>query len=312
MPISQPQPVLAPLTESAIFLVYALREDVGDAGVSTVRALLGDFTGLVRTVASRGPGGEVSAIVGIGAEAWPTLFDSAPPAHLHPFRELAGGRHHAPSTPGDVLVHIRSRRADLCFELARLINDRLAGVAIVADEVHGFRCFDGRDLLGFVDGTENPEGSAREAAVLVGDDDPAWAAGSYVVVQKYLHDLAAWTTLSIEEQQRAIGRTKSDNVEAADDDKAANAHIALTVINDDDGNQLQILRDNMPFGRFGTEEFGTYFIGYARNPAVIEQMLTNMFIGKPEGTTDRILDFSTAVTGSLFFIPSIEFIDELN
>ncbi len=67
----------------------------------------------------------------------------------------------------------------------------------------------------------------------------------------------------------------------------------------------------MPFGRVGAGEFGTYFIGYARTPDVLEQMLTNMFVGSPPGNYDRILDFSTARTGSLFFVPSVALLEDL-
>ena len=182
--------------------------------------------------------------------------------------------------------------------------ERLTAAVQVVDEVHGFRYFDERDLLGFVDGTENPEGPSAAAAVFVGEEDAEFAGGSYVVVQKYLHDLEAWDGLAVEEQEQAIGRTKLSDLELPDEVKPANSHLALNTIVDEDGEQLQIVRYNMPFGNIGAREFGTYFIGYARSPDVIEEMLTNMFIGKPPGNHDRILDFSTAVTGTLFFVPS--------
>ena len=112
------------------------------------------------------------------------------------------------------------------------------------------------------------------------------------------------------EQERAIGRTKLSDIELPDEIKPANSHVALNTIVDEDGEERQIMRFNMPFGRVGAGEFGTYFIGYARSPDVIEQMLTNMFIGKPPGNYDRILDFSTAVTGNLFFVPTADFLDD--
>jgi putative iron-dependent peroxidase len=180
----------------------------------------------------------------------------------------------------------------------------------VVDEVHGFTYFDQRDLMGFVDGTENPVGRAAEEAVLVGDEDAEFAAGSYVIVQKYLHDLTAWNALPVEEQERVIGRTKLDDMELADDVKPDNSHVALNTIEDESGEERQIVRDNMSFGRVGDSEFGTYFIGYAADPAVTEEMLDNMFLGKPPGNYDRILDFSTAVTGTLFFAPSTTFLDD--
>jgi putative iron-dependent peroxidase len=300
------QPVLAPLTEAAIFLVLTVDPGAEDA----VRDVLADVTGLKRSVGFRIPEGDLSCVVGIGSELWDRLFGQPRPEGLHPFPGFAGARHTAVATDGDLLFHLRAHRLDLCFELAQRLMERFAGHARVVDEVHGFRSFDERDLLGFVDGTENPEGAAALASVVVGDEDPAFAGASYVVVQKYLHDLAAWDALAIEEQERAMGRTKLSDLELADDVKPANSHVALTTIVDEDGEEHQIVRFNMPFGSVGAGEFGTYFIGYARSPDVIEQMLTNMFVGKPPGNHDRILDFSTAVTGNLFFVPTIDFLDD--
>jgi putative iron-dependent peroxidase len=199
---------------------------------------------------------------------------------------------------------------DLCFELAQLIGERLYGAVAVVDEVHGFKYFDERDLLGFVDGTENPEGDVAADAVFIGDEDRDFAGGSYVIVQKYVHDLAAWNALPTQEQERVIGRTKLANVEMPDDVKPADSHVALNTITDAEGNERKIVRDNMPFGRIGQREFGTYFIGYARTPEVTEQMLRNMFLGDHPHTHDRILDFSTAVTGCLFYVPSADFLDD--
>jgi putative iron-dependent peroxidase len=300
------QHVLAPPATAAIFLVVTVRPGAED----DVRDVLSDLPGYTRAVGFRRPEDELSCVVGIGADVWDRLYDLPRPAGLHPFRELAGAVHTAVSTPGDLLFHLRARRFDLCFELARQLMIRLAGRADVVDEVHGFRNFDERDLLGFVDGTENPAGTAAVAAVTIGDEDPAFAGGSYVIVQSYLHDLDAWDALPIEEQERVIGRRKLSDIEFPDAEKPSDSHLALNTITDPDGTQRQIVRDNMPFGTVGAGEFGTYFIGYAADPGVIEQMLRNMFIGDPPGNHDRILDFSTAVTGGLFFVPTADFLDD--
>jgi porphyrinogen peroxidase len=306
MEVTEPQAILTPISEAAIFLTVTIDPGAEDG----VRDLLADVSGLKRSVGFRIPEGDLASVVGVGAAAWDRLFGAPRPAGLHPFRELHGSRHTAPATPGDLLFHLRAHRLDLCFELAQLLVDRLRPYARVVDEVHGFRSFDERDLLGFVDGTENPDGPAARAAVLIGDEDPEFAGGSYVVAQKYLHDLESWNALTVEEQERAIGRTKLNDVEFPDDRKPANSHLVLNTIVDEDGTEHQIMRFNMPFGRVGAGEFGTYFIGYARTPDVIEQMLENMFIGKPPGNSDRILDFSTAVTGTLFFVPTVDFLDD--
>ena len=302
-----PQPVLSPLTTAAIFLVVTI--DPG--GEFVARELLSDLAGLQRSVGFRVPEGRLSCVAGVGSQAWDRLFGGPRPAELHPFRELVGAEHRAVSTPGDLLFHIRATQVYPCFELASQVMDRLDGAVRVRDEVHGFKYFDVRDLLGFVDGTENPVGPAASAAVLVGEEDPEFVGGSYVIVQKYLHDLRAWNALPVEAQEKVIGRTKLSNIELDDAVKPSNSHVALTTITDPDGAERQILRDNMPFGTIGKSEFGTYFIGYARTPAVTEKMLENMFLGNPRGNYDRILDFSTPVTGTLFFAPAADFLDDL-
>ena len=302
----EPQAVLTPLTESAIFLVAVV--EMG--GEEVVRDLLADISGLKRSVGFRIPDAELSCVTGLGSDLWDRLFGDPKPAGLHPFVELDGPLHTAVATPGDLLFHIRAHRLDMCFELAQHLVERMSGAARVIDEVHGFKSFDERDLLGFVDGTENPEGAAAHEAVTIGDEDAEFAGGSYVVVQKYVHDLPAWDALTIEQQELAMGRTKLSDLELPDELKPPNAHIALNVIEDENGDERQIMRFNMPFGRVGSGEYGTYFIGYASSPDVIEQMLSNMFIGDPPGTTDRILDFSTALTGNLFFVPSAGFLDD--
>jgi porphyrinogen peroxidase len=305
--VPEPQPILSLPTEAAIFLVLT----VSAGSEADVADVLADAAGIKRSVGFRVPEAELTCVVGIGASLWDRLTAGPRPAGLHPFRELAGPRHTAVATPGDLLFHIRAHRFDLCFELAQRLTERLRGLAQVVDEVHGFRSFDERDVLGFVDGTENPEGAAAADAVVIGDEDPAFAGGSYVIVQKYLHDLRAWDALTTEEQELIVGRTKLNDIELPDEAKPPNSHLALNVITGSNGEERQIMRFNMPFGQVGKEQFGTYFIGYASTSELIEQMLANMFIGDPPGNTDRILDFSTAITGGLFFVPAAEPLEDL-
>lgn len=306
MPAVQPQPILEPLTPAAVFLVATI-DGGGDA---TVHDALPDISGLVRAIGFRDPAKRLSAVASIGSKAWDRLFAGPRPAELRPFVELHGPRHTAPATPGDLLLHIRAESMDFCFELATRLVDAMAGAVTVVDEVHGFRFFDNRDLLGFVDGTENPDGPLAVSATRIGDEDPDFAGGCYVHVQRYVHDIVGWNSLSVSEQERAMGRTKLEDIELDDTDKPANSHLALNVIEDADGNELKIVRHNMPFGEIGKGEYGTYYIGYSRTPSVTERMLRNMFIGDPPGNTDRILDFSTAVTGGLFFSPTVDFLDD--
>ena len=303
------QTVVAPLTRAAFFLVVCIRQDPDAYGL--LRSFCADLSGLIRAVEFRDIEAGLTCVVGFGSDAWDKLFGSSRPAELHPFREILSGSRHAVSTPGDILFHIRAKSMDLCFEVATQIMNRIGNVVSVADEVQGFRYFDERDVLGFVDGTENPRGDAVREAAIVGDEDPAFAGGSYVIVQKYLHNMKAWDALPVEAQEHIIGRRKLSDVELSDAEKPASAHNALTVI-EENGKEVKILRDNMPFGRPGYGEFGTYFIGYSRTPRITETMLQNMFVGRPPGNYDRLLDFSHAVTGSLFFVPSATFLDNIS
>ena len=303
-----PQPVSAPLTRAAIFLVVTIKPGLNNC--AAVRLFCGNLAALIRAVEFRALEAGLSCLMGIGSDAWDRLFGDPRPAELHAFREIRAGPHHAVSTSGDLLFHIRAKRMDLCFEMATQIMARLAHAVSTVDEVHGFRYFDDRDLLGFVDGTENPRGEAVIDAALIGEEDAAFAGGSYVIVQKYVHDMDGWNALSTEAQERIIGRTKLSDIELDNSIKPTSAHNALTTITEN-GKEFQIVRDNMPFGRAGTGEFGTYFIGYCRTPRVTEQMIENMFVGRPPGNYDRLLDFSRAVTGTLFFVPSATFLESV-
>jgi porphyrinogen peroxidase len=303
-----PQAVSVQVKRSAIFIVVTLNPDA--ASRDTVRAWCGDVAALVRAVGKRQPDGGLSCVCAFGSDAWDALFGAPRPAALHPFREFGSGDRHAIATPGDILLHIRADVMDLCFELASQLMGRISGAVTTVDEVHGFRYFDQRSMVGFVDGTENPTGGEAVAFTVVGGEDPEFAGGSYVLVQKYLHDMTGWNALTVEAQERIIGRTKLADIELDETVKPTCSHSSLTTL-EEHGEEVKILRDNMPFGRPGSGEFGTYFIGYARSPAPIEQMLENMFVGRPPGNYDRLLDFSRAVTGGLFFVPSEPLLEAL-
>ena len=257
----------------------------------------------------RFPVSRASCVMGIGHDAWLRLGLPVPiPKELVDFVPIAGEKHTAVSSKGDLHFHIRADNTSICYDMAYAISDILDPVAVSVEEIHGFRYWDSRSILGFVDGTENPQGQERELFSMIGDEDPVYKGGSYLFVQKYIHDLTAWKGLSTEQQEKVIGRYKSNDIEMADDVKPSNSHIALANIGDD----LKIVRDNMPFGNMSTNEMGTYFIAYASTFTTVQKMLSNMFIGVPEGNYDRILDFSTAKTGSLFFVPTFNMIDDFS
>lgn len=304
--MGEPQPVVGELSSAAVIVVAT----IAPGGEEAVRAALPDFGDLVDSAGFGYPTDELSCVTAFGAQAWDRLFGHPKPAELHPFVELEGPRFRAPATPGDLLLHIRAENPGLCFDLARRLVDRLGPAVTLVDETHGFRYLDRRDLLGFVDGTANPHGDQALNAALIGPGRP-FAGGSYLIVQKYLHDLTAWNALSVAEQERVIGRSKLENIEMPDEVKPADSHVAVNTVTDENGEELDIMRFNMPFGELQAGRFGTYFLAYAATAAVIEQMLRAMFLGTEQAPRgDRILEFSTAVTGGLFFAPPADFLDD--
>lgn len=266
---------------------------------------------LNHTFTIRVPAERASCVLGIGYEAWMKLSLPQPiPRELKNFEPVVGAKHTAVATPGDLHFHLRSGNMSVCFDMLTAITAVLSPVSDCLEEVHGFRYWDGCSILGFVDGTENPIGNDRHFFAVVGDEDPAYKGGSYLFVQKYLHNMNGWTNLSTEEQEKVIGRYKLSDIEMPDDVKPDNSHSALASLDDDNGNELKIVRDNMPFGNPAKNEVGTYFIAYANTFSTTHKMLERMFVGVPAGNYDRILDFSTAHTGSLFFAPSMDILDK--
>lgn len=304
--MSVPQDVKAPLTLAATFLTLTVSNK--PEALDKVRSALASVSDLIKNVVIRAPNSNFAVTVGIGANVWDGLTRLPRPRELHPFKEVRGARHTAPSTPGDLLLHIRADRRDISFEFERQLLGLLGDSVQVVDEVVGFRYFDARDLLGFVDGTANPVGQdLNESVMITESDDKAAAGGSYLVTQKYIHDLKGWNSLRTETQEGIIGRTKLDNVELPDKDAdQQKPHKQLNTIDDGNGNEKDILRDNMPFGSPASGEYGTFFIGYSRELWVIEKMLERMFIGVPAGLHDKILDYSRAATGNVFFVPSAD------
>lgn len=266
---------------------------------------------MLGTVGFRDISAQLSCVVGLGSQFWDRLEPTRRPAQLKDFTEIKGAQHTAVATGGDLFFHIRAIREDFCFELEKLILEKLGSSVTVSDEVRGFRYFDDRDLLGFVDGTANPTGPLLEESAVIGSDDPEFIGGSYITIQKYLHEIPAWQNLTVEKQEAIIGRTKLGNVELDDADPKQLSHKTLATIATCDGQEYKILRDNMPFGHPGESEFGTYFIGYTSQLWVLDKMLERMFLGTEESSPDHILDFSRAVTGATFFAPTVTMLKTL-
>ncbi|RIY31902.1 peroxidase [Psittacicella melopsittaci] len=298
------QNVLDNPNHNTVFMVWNFKE--GAEVKEAFSRLCSLVINLNNTADTRFPDAKASVTLGISAEAWELLDLPKPlPKELTTFRAIKGEKHVAPSTRGDLHLHIRSNEHSYCVDAAANVTDLLQDVADCVEEVHGFRYWDGRSIIGFVDGTENPRGEERVKYGLVGEEDPEYQGGSYLFVQKYIHDMKAWRALPVSEQEKVIGRSKADDIEMDGDTKPANSHTALANIGED-----KAIRDNMPFGNVGSNEMGTYFISYSNSFNTVRRMLTNMFIGKPKGNYDRLLDFSTAKTGTLFFVPSLDMLGD--
>ncbi|MBQ0213917.1 Dyp-type peroxidase [Proteus vulgaris] len=297
--------------ENAYFLVFNLTHSPENRKI--LIDFCNNFSGLIRSMRTRFPELETSCVMGFGANAWTTLFpNQAKPKELNTFKEIKGDTYTAVSTSGDLFFHIRALKVSACYELASIISQKLKNIVTPVDEVHGFRYFDGRSIIGFVDGTENPEYEDERASyAVIGDEDPEFTGGSYAFVQKYIHDMEAWEKQPLIEQEKVIGRHKFNDVELTDEEKEPGSHNVVTNIQDENGDDLKIVRANMPFSNPSKNEYGTYFIGYARYFSTTYRMLENMFAGTPEGHTDKLLKFSTPVTGTLFFVPSPKFMDDL-
>lgn len=305
-PPSNVQGIIAPNGVAATFLTLLVKD------ASKAKGVVASVPDLTKNVAVRDAQSELNVTVGIGSNVWDEITGLPRPKELHPFKEVRGAKYTAPSTPGDLFFQVRANRRDLIFEFERQLLNKFGTSVETVDEVNGFRNFDRRSLLGFVDGTADPVGADLPADTLVTEaDDKNGAGGSYLLIQKYLHDLKDWGKLKVEDQENVIGRTLLNNEELPDAvGDAQKSHKTITTLVKD-GVEYDILRDNTQFGRPGYGEFGTFFIGYSRRLWVTEQMLENMYVGVPAGKYDRILDYSKAVTGNVYFVPSAATLESL-
>ena len=306
MPRPQPGFIPAP-SRNALFLVLRVL-DPEKHGQSVARGAAG-IPASTEKLGAADPRAKLACTVSFGSEFWDVISPKQRPAGLRPFRAIAAQGRTAPSTGGDLLLHILSMRHDLNFELAMRLRHQLGDAVEVMDEVHGFQYLDSRDLTGFIDGTENPKGAgARARAALVGEEDPAFAGGSYVFTQRYVHDLGRWAALPRKDQERIIGRRKPDSAELPERVKPATAHISRVVI-EENGEELEIVRHSFPYGT--VSEAGLFFIAYCKSLDIPEKMLNRMMGTTGDGLHDHLMDHSRAVSGANFFAPSLEVLRSL-
>jgi len=300
--------VIAEASPAALFLTYNQTRNEGAR--ERIKSVLSGIPKLQQKYNKQFTDADLHIVAAIGSCYWSELFPAAKPEALQPFPSLENGELVAPNTPVDLLFHIRSDRKDLNFNIAQVLTQILGDAVEQIEEVEGFRYLDNRDLTGFVDGTENPEGEQRTAVAVVGDEDPDFSGGSYIHLQRYVHNLPFWEKQPIKQQEDTIGRTKQDNIEYASADKDLCSHTKRTSLKDKQGNSIEILRHSMPYGN--TQQCGLMFASYCRTPKNFTLMLESMITGDGEGHCDHLLKYTRAVTGQAFFAPSVDFLQSLS
>ena len=300
------QSVILPLpSDHARFIVLRLK----DLSLPELKEKIEDLLNTRDRLITQHPNAEIKTAVAFGPELWAKLYPQSPEGfkQLNPIQ----GAFEMPAVPADVLIHIASQRSDICFTLSQAFFDDIQDKVEVLDERVCFRYFDGRDLTGFIDGTENPQfPDDRAETALLGTDAGIFKDGSFIFAQRYVHDLEKWKRLKVDAQESVMGRSKLESIEMDDDVKPENAHIARVVIEDDEGEEMEILRHSLPYGD-GKGEQGLFFIAYTKNLAIIDDMLEHMFGTTGDGIHDRLLHFVTAVDGAYFFAPSEELLEEV-
>ncbi len=290
----------------AIFITLMLNEGQDNAAV--VRQLSASLPALTSEVALLDEDAALTSVVAFGSDCWERLFNAKRPAGLRPFPAMDEDSRRAPATSADLFLHIRSERHDLNFRLARELMHRFGHSVSLVEEIRGFSYLDSRDLTGFVDGTENPQGEERADVALVGAEEPEFSGGSYVSIQRYVHNLEAWECLTVPQQEQVIGRTKVEDIELRGEAKPATAHISRVVIQEN-GEELEVLRLSMPYGTLS--EAGLYFVAYARSADNFEKMLSRMIHKDTSGHYDHLMNYTRPVTGAAFFAPSLDFLQSL-
>jgi putative iron-dependent peroxidase len=268
--------------------------------VPALRAAIGRIRELAGS--ERGPH---HVVVAIGASLLGTLAADEMPAGMRPFTTIDGvDGHSAPATQHDLLLWFASGTADRCLSGAWLARAELRGLAELAAETHGFQYFEHHDLTGFEDGTENPKGAERlEVARIV--EGPA-AGGSFVLAQRWVHDLAGFELLQLDEQEIVFGRTKDGSEEL--DPLPERAHVERVVLEDEHGEEREIYRRSFPYGT--TDELGLFFLAFNKDLDTFQDMLERMF-GVADGGRDRLTDLSRPVSGGYYVAPPVEVLDAI-
>ncbi len=297
--MSTPQSAILPeAAQHALYMVINVAENTKD-----VVKQCASLPALIDSIKKEHKVDKLYASLAFGADYWDAIYSKGRPQRLKTFVDLGKGDVSAPATGGDVFLHIHSDRKDMTYVLASEFIKPIKGSINVLDEVDGFHYLDNRDLTDFIDGTENPEGEERAEVALI-EDEPEFNGGSYVLAQRYVHNLPKWQKVTDNEQEKIIGRTKPDSVELEDDIRPETAHISRVVI-EEDGEELEIVRHSLPYGQ-ASGDAGLFFLAYSKDNTILEKMLANIFGISGDGLYDHLMNYTTAKSGAYFFAPSVE------
>ncbi len=262
---------------------------------------------LVRVVANmrqpRSATGGVNLVAGFRPELWADVTPHSMPPGLAGFNEALAGVEgfSMPATQHDLWLWIAAHTYDRVFDVTRDVINALSPLATLVDETEGWTYRENRDLTGFIDGTENPSLANAPEVVLIPDGTPG-AGGSIVLVQKWVHNAPAYEALTVEEQERMMGRTKADSAELPEEVRGPQSHVSRTVI-EENGQELPIFRRNTPFGTAGVH--GTMFVGFSADRHRLDRMLQRM-AGTEDGIRDALTRYATPLTGAYYFVPSVQ------
>ncbi|MGR3741171.1 Dyp-type peroxidase [Companilactobacillus sp. DQM5] len=300
------QDVWKDIGEHVQFTVLKLKREDLNKEKEAISEFADRSQAIIRSLKIRDADAGLKVAIGFSNNAWDYLFPNAKkPKELETFEEIRSDKYVMPSTPGDIFFHIRASNEAVVYEAQTQFMKFLSDITEVVDETKGFRYFEGRAIIGFIDGTEAPALEDAADYAIIGDEDPDFINGSYAFAQKWRHNMKFWENLKTEEQEKAVGREKFSDLELEDEDKYHNAHNVSSKL-EIDGVEQKIVRMNVPYSDPASSNTGTYFMGYARHWTVTKMMLQQMM-----DTTDFLLTFSDILSGQLFFIPSRTMLEQI-
>jgi putative iron-dependent peroxidase len=251
---------------------------------------------------------EVNLVTAFGKQAWNILQPNWQPDELIDFKALKGVKNYKiPSTQLDLFFWIHSQDHNSNFDIVLEIQDKMSDIAVLELDLAGFTYHDSRDLTGFIDGSANPKEDDRQLAGVI-PENQIGAGGSYVLTQKWVHNLKAFNHLSTQQQEKVVGRTKEDSIELEGDEMPLDSHVSRTDVKVD-GKAMKIYRRSAPYG--SVTEHGLYFLSFACEIARFKIQLERMFGITEDGLYDKIIEYSKPLTSSYWFAPSIEDLEDL-